>query len=108
MSCWTHTYTCVCVEGGPGPSETEVLCHSILQSTSLPQPQGLGDPPGLGRGLLGSPLISWLSLPLFTQHQLAEDRPSLVWTGHQALPSSSLPFRRWWAIKRCLDNHLQL
>ena len=79
---------------------------SLHPAVNLPPPaQGLGDPPSLGRGLPRSSLVSWLTLPLLTQHQLAEDLPSLAWTGHQALPSSSLPFRRWWAIKRCPNDH---
>lgn len=79
---------------------------SLHPAVNLPPPaQGLGDPPSLGRGLPRSSLVSWLTLPLLTQHQLAEDLPSLAWTGHQALLSSSLPFRRWWAIKRCPNDH---
>lgn len=104
MGTCEHVDTCVCV-GGPGPSEKEGSV-SLHPAVNLPPPaQGLGDPPGLGRGLPGSLLVSWLTLPLLTQHQLAEDLPSLAWTGHQALPSSSLPFRRWWAIKRCPNDH---
>lgn len=68
---------------------------SFHPAANLPHHPKVWETSRLGRGAARSLLVSWLILPLLAQHQLSLRSAKPGMDRHQALPSSSLPFRRW-------------